>query len=127
MMNRLWVRVDMVGGECYIGSLDYYYEEGDDLMMVLEDQAYLGLKIDNVHKCKEVEGKLLLEPIDAGSSIYKSSMIIMNTDNIITIKFLKEDSSIVKELEGKITKKEKRSVKASKNILQFKPVKRENV
>ncbi|WP_025270757.1 hypothetical protein [Hippea sp. KM1] len=128
-MSRIWVRVDMVGGECYIGSIDYYFDENedDDLMIMLEEQAYFGLKIDHVHKCKEENGRLILEPLDKGDSIYKSSMIIMNTDNILTIKFLKDDSDVVVSLEDKIKVKEIKKTKTSKNILPFKPIKKEKV
>ncbi len=118
-MAKIWVRIDMVSGECYVGSIDNFYDEDDDLLMFLEEQAYLGLKLDNVHKCKDTDGKMVLEPLDTDDSVYKDSLIIMNTDNILTIKFLKEDSEVVRSISVK--PKKDVQIKDLKNVLRFKP------
>ncbi|WP_035589745.1 hypothetical protein [Hippea jasoniae] len=126
-MARIWLRIDMVGGDCYIGSVDSIFDENEDFMFFLEEQAYLGLKIDNVHKCIDKDGKIELEPLDNETSLYKSSMIIMNTDNILTIKFLKEDTDIVKKLNSEIESKKKPVNLQAKNILRFKPKNKERL
>ncbi len=124
-MAKIWIRVDMVNGDSYIGSVDNFYDDDDDLFLFMEEQAYLGLKIDNVHKCVEKDGKIKLEPLDKKDSIYKDSIIIMNTDNILTIKFLKEDSDIVKKIASK--EEDLDQVKNAKNVLRFKPKKKGKV
>jgi len=124
-MTKIWVRVDMVNGDCYVGSIDNFYDEDDDLFLFLEEQAYLGLKIDNVHRCKEIKGKIELEPLDTESSVYKDSLIIMNTDNILTIKFLKEDSDLVKKIV--VRPKNEPNIRDAKNVLRFKPRKKGKV
>ncbi len=124
-MAKIWVRIDMVNGDCYVGSIDNFYDEDDDLFLFLEEQAYLGLKIDNVHRCHDKGGKIELEPLDTKSSHYKDSMIIMNTDNILTIKFLKEDSELVKKISVK--PKKESVIKDAKNVLRFKPKKKGKV
>ena len=124
-MTKIWVRVDMVNGDCYVGSIDNFYDEDEDLFLFLEEQAYLGLKIDNVHRCKEIKGKIELEPLDTESSVYKDSLIIMNTDNILTVKFLKEDSDLVKKIA--VRPKSEPNIRDAKNVLRFKPRKKGKV
>ncbi len=126
-MNSVWVRIDLVNGESYIGSIDSFYrEDEEDFMMFLEEQAYMGLKIDNVHRCIEKDAKLEIMPLDSEKSLYKSSMLIMNMDNILTIKFLKEDSTIVKSLSKKI-KKPTVNRKNAENVLNFRLTKKEYI
>ncbi len=119
-MNDVWVRVDLVNGESYIGSISSLYNEEDEeeFLLFLEEQSYMGIKLENVQKCKDKENGLEIIPLDTESSPYKSSMLIMNIDNILTIKFLKENSEIVKNLKTKIKKGEV-TVKNAKNILNF--------
>ncbi|WP_022671104.1 hypothetical protein [Hippea alviniae] len=127
-MAKIWVRVDMVDKECYAGYIETFYEnEDDDLLLVLEEQAYLGLKIDNVHRCKDVDGKMVVEPIDNEKSEYKDSIIIMNTDNILTIKLLKEDSDVVKEMEKRLKRESQSIPKNAKNVLKFRQIKKEKI
>ncbi len=127
-MNNVWVRVDLVNGESYIGSINSLYNEEDEeeFLLFLDDQAYMGLKLENVHKCIENESELEIKPLDTKESAYKSSMIIMNIDNILTIKFLKENSKTVKNLNKKIVKT-KPDTKNSKNVLNFRLTKKEYV
>ncbi len=129
MNNNMWVRVDLVNGECYIGSIDTIYkeEEEENFMLFLEEQAYMGLRLENVHKCEENNEKLEVYPLDTKESLYKSSMLIMNIDNIMTIKFLKENSSIVKSLKRKSIKKTQTSVKKGENVLNFRLTKKEYI
>ncbi len=126
-MAKIWVRVDMVNGESYAGYIETYYDEEEDLLLVLEEQAYLGLKIDNVHRCKDVDGKMVVEPIDNKKSEYKDSIIIMNTDNILTIKLLKEDSDVVKEMSKNLKSETQAIPKNAKNVLKFRQIKKEKV
>jgi len=126
-MAKIWVRVDMVNGESYAGYIETYYDEEEDLLLVLEEQAYLGLKIDNVHRCKDVDGKMVVEPIDNKKSEYKDSIIIMNTDNILTIKLLKEDSDVVREMSKNLKSETQAIPKNAKNVLKFRQIKKEKV
>ncbi len=126
-MAKIWVRVDMVNGESYAGYIETYYDEEEDLLLVLEEQAYLGLKIDNVHRCKDVDGKMVVEPIDNKKSEYKDSIIIMNTDNILTIKLLKEDSDVVKKMSKNLKSETQAIPKNAKNVLKFRQIKKEKV
>ncbi len=128
-MGEIWIKIDLSNGESYIGSVSGTYDitDEDDFMLFLEEQAYMGLKLNNVHLCqKDENGKLKLTPLDAGDSIYKGSLIIMNIDNILTIKFLKEDSDIVKQLRKKI-QREQKPLKDAKNVLNFRLTKKEYV
>ncbi len=118
-MAKIWVRIDMSNGDSYIGSIDNFYEDDDDLFLFLEEQAYLGLRLDNVCKCKDVNGKIELEPLDKEDSVYKNSLIIMNTDNIVTIKFLKEDSELIKNID--VSPDKGVQLNELKNVLKFKP------
>ncbi len=126
MNNRVWIKVDLINNESYIGSVDMFYQddESEDFMMFLEEQAFLGLKLDNVHRCFEKDGVLEVKPLDNQESFFKSSMIIMNMDNVLTIKFLKDNSSIVASLKPKEKKKRSRHIIAE-NVLDFKPTKKE--
>ncbi len=127
-MNDVWVRVDLVNGESYIGSISSLYNEEDEeeFLLFLEEQSYMGLKLENVQRCTEKGSKLEIKPLDTRESLYKSSMFIMNIDNILTIKFLKEDSDIVKSIKAK-QKKTETVAKNSKNILNFRLTKKEYV
>ncbi len=127
-MNEVWVRVDLVNGESYIGLINSLYNEEDEeeFLLFLEEQSYMGLKLENVQRCIEKGTNLEIKPLDTKDSLYKSSMLIMNIDNILTIKFLKDDSDIVRKLRAKI-KKSETSVKNAKNILNFRLTKKEYV
>ncbi len=127
-MNDVWVRVDLISGESYIGYINtpYSYEDEDDLLFFLEEQSYMGLKLENVHRFVDKDGKFEIVPLDTKDSLYKSSMLIMNIDNILTIKFLKEDSKIVRALMKKYKKSYSPSKKAE-NILNFKFIRKEPV
>lgn len=127
-MNDVWVRVDLISGESYLGYINtfYSYDDEDDLLLFLEEQSYMGLKLENVHRCFDKDGKLEIVPLDSKDSLYKSSMLIMNIDNILTIKFLKENSEIVKALVKKYRKSSAPSKKAE-NILNFRFIRKEPV
>ncbi len=119
--NRIWVKVDLINGESYIGSVQTEFDTDDDIFTLLEEQPYIGLKLSDVHAYSVENGEIKLEPLENSSSIYRGTIIIPNIDNILTIKFLKEDSSIVKSL------KSKRKVKKGKkgNVLKLNLVKKE--
>ncbi len=127
-MGEIWVRIDMNNGESYIGSIKgpYDIDSEEDFLLFLEEQAYMGLKLDNVHRCEGSGEDMKLEPLDNEGSIYKSSMVIMNIDSIVTIKFLKEDSEIVKNLRKKREEKTP-EIKNAKNVLNFRLTKKEFV
>lgn len=127
-MNEVWVRVDLVNGESYIGSINSMFNEEDEeeFLLFLEEQSYMGLKLENVQRCVENDSKLEIKPLDTKDSLYKSSMLIMNIDNILTIKFLKEDSDIVKSIKAKMRKSET-VVKNAKNVLNFRLTKKEYI
>ncbi len=126
MNNLVWIRVDLINRESYIGSIDTVYgDDEEDLLAFMEEQSYFGLKLDNVHRCFEENGKLSVSPIDEKESIYKSSMLIMNIDNILTLKFIKEDSDIIKQLKVKDTTTIISSSKKPDNVLSFKLKKKE--
>ena len=102
MNNKVWVKIDLINKESYIGSIDIpKLEKEDDLFDFLEEQAYMGLKLDNVHIYSEKNGSINITPLENEDSIYKSTMLILNIDNILTLKFIKEDSSILKRLKIK--------------------------
>ncbi len=128
-MGEIWVRIDMSNGESYIGSIKgpYDIDSQEEFLLFLEEQAYMGLKLDNVHRCEGSDSDIKLTPLDNEESIYKSSMVIMNIDSIVTIKFLKEDSEIVKNLKKKLDKQEEEPVKNAKNVLNFRLTKKEFV
>ncbi len=127
-MNDVWVRVDLVNGESYIGSINSLYNEEDEeeFLLFLEEQSYMGLKLENVQRCVEKGSSLEVFPLDTKDSLYKSSMLIMNIDNILTVKFLKEDSDIVRKLRAKI-KKSDVNIKNAKNVLNFRLTKKEYI
>jgi hypothetical protein len=127
-MNEIWIKIELVNGEHYIGSIESLYDDDSDLdlMLLLEEQAYMGIKLENVHKCIEKDSKLEIKPLDTKESVFKSSMLIMNLDNIVTIKFLKDSSSLVKSLEKKKFKS-KANIKKPENVLNFRLTKKELV
>ena len=124
MNDKVWVRIDLINKESYIGSINIPKSEVEnDLFDFLEEQAYMGLKLDNVHIYSEKNGLIDLTPLEDEDSIYKSTMLILNIDNILTLKFIKEDSSILKRLK---IKKRPEKFRSKNNVLKLKIIKKRN-
>lgn len=122
MNKTVWVRIDLINKESYIGSINIpKLEVENDLFDFLEEEAYMGLKLDNVHICSEKNGSIDLVPLDSENSIYKSTMLVLNIDNILTLKFIKEDSSILKRLK---IKKSSEKFNSKNNVLKLSIVKK---
>ncbi len=122
MNDTVWIRIDLINKESYIGSIDIPKSEvGDDLFDFLEEQAYMGLKLENVHIYSEENGSIELTPLENEDSIYKSTMLILNIDNILTLKFIKENASILKRLK---IKKRCGKFRSKNNVLKLSIVKK---
>lgn len=122
MNDTVWVRIDLINKESYIGSINMPKSEMEnDLFDFLEEQAYMGLKLENVHIYSEENGSIELTPLENEDSIYKSTMLILNIDNILTLKFIKENANILKRL--KINKSSEK-FKSKNNVLKLSIVKK---
>lgn len=119
-MKDVWVKVDLINGESYIGTIENI--DSDDLLSFLDEQSYWGIKLENVNVYKEVDGKVIIKPLDAKDSMFDGRLIIMSPEHILTIKFLKDDSEILSKLNIKKLKIKKHK----RNIIPFKLLKKEN-
>lgn len=120
-MKNLWVKVDLINGESYVGTIENINTDADDLMTFLEEQSYFGIKLENVNVYKEQDGKVTIEPLDSKDSLFDSSMLIMSPEHIVTIKFLKNHVDVLNKFNIKPIK----SKKNKRNVVQFKLLKKE--
>lgn len=116
-MKILWVKVKLTNGEEYIGSINIPDEE-NDLLTILEEKTYWGLKFDDTHVLK---GKEII-PLN-GDKTYTNEMLVMS-DHILTIKFLHPQSKLYKELDTKKRKTLKKKLKKN-NIVKWNILKNE--
>ncbi|MCD6223631.1 MAG: hypothetical protein J7J73_01835 [Deltaproteobacteria bacterium] len=116
-MKILWVKVKLINGEEYIGSINIPDEE-DELLTILEEKTYWGLKLDDTHLFK---GKEII-PLNSDKT-YTSEMLIMS-DHILTIKFLHPQSKLYKELDTKKKKTPKKKLKKN-NLIKWNILKNE--
>ncbi len=119
-MKDVWVKVDLINGESYIGTVENL--DSDDLLSFLDEQSYFGIKLENVNIYKEVDGKVIIQPLDAKDSMFDGRLIIMSPEHIVTIKFLKDSS----ELFDKFNIKKLKIKKNKRNVVPFKLLKKEN-
>jgi len=120
-MKDVWVKVDLINGESYIGTIENV--DSDDILSFFDEQGYFGIKLENVNTYKEVDGKIIIKPLDAKDSMYDGRLIIMSPEHIITIKFLKNTDELFHRFNIKKikVKKNKRN-----NVVPFKLLKKEN-
>lgn len=118
-MKDIWVKVDLINNESYIGTVENV--DSEDLISFLDEQSYFGIKLENVNVYKEIDGKAVIEPLDVKDSMFDGSMIIMNPEHIVTIKFLKNDSQIL----NKFNIKKLKIKKNKRNVIEFKLLKKE--
>ncbi len=119
-MKDVWVKVDLISGESYIGTVENI--DSDDLLSFLDEQSYWGIKLENVNTYKEVDGKIIIKPLDARDSMFDGRLIIMSPEHIITIKFLKNENKIL----DKFNIKKLKIKKNKRNVVPFKLLKKEN-
>ena len=116
-MSILWVRVSLVNKEEYIGSINIPDSE-DDLLTMLEERTYWGLKLDDAYLVKGEE----IIPLD-NDKTYTNEILIM-ADHILTVKFLHPQSKLYKELNAKKKRAVKKKIKKN-NILKWNVLKNE--
>ncbi|AHF98268.1 MAG: hypothetical protein ACPLW6_06500 [Desulfurella sp.] len=119
-MKDVWVKVDLINGESYIGTVENF--DSEDLLSFLDEQSYFGIKLENVNTYQEVDGKIIIKPLDAKDSMYDGKLIIMSPEHIVTIKFLKNESEIF----DKFNIKKIKTKKNKRNVVPFKLLKKEN-
>jgi hypothetical protein len=116
-MKILWVKINLTNKEEYIGSISIPDNE-DDLLTMLEEKTYWGLKLDDAHILKEEE----IIPLN-NDQTYTNEILIMS-DHISTIKFLHPQSKLYKELDAKKKRALKKKIKKS-NIVKWNILKNE--